>query len=195
MTAWNMARRGARAAAAAAALFGLTACGALEDAEVKAEYPSDHPTGTYYHGPGEDPRGESLFGGDGIVLFGGADYEAARAARAGAAGIGVNAFLWRASLDTLSFMPLSSADPFGGVIITDWYAPPETPRERFKATAYILERALRADGVRVAVFRQTSDEGGNWRDAPVGDTLSEELENTILTRARQLRIRAAAIGG
>src|SRR5438445_3668103 len=84
----------------------------------------------------------------------------------GAPGVGVNSLLWRASLDTISFMPLISADPFGGVIITDWYSPPQTPNERFKVNIYILGRALRADGIRASVFRQTN-ETGSWADAPV----------------------------
>ena len=105
----------------------------------------------------------------------------------GGAGIGVNSFLWRASLDTVSFMPLVSADPFGGVIITDWYSPPQTPSERFKVNVYILSRALRADGVRAAVFRQELA-GATWVDAPVAPSTSTDLENAILTRARQLRI-------
>jgi len=103
-------------------------------------------------------------------------------------GIGVNGFLWRASLDTLSFLPLSSADPFGGVIITDWYAPPESPAERFKVTVYILGRELRADGVRVAVFRQKRETGNEWQDATTGASTSTSLEDAILTRARELRI-------
>ena len=69
--------------------------------------------------------------------------------------LGVNSYLWHATLDTLSFMPLSSADPFGGVVITDWYSAPEAPNERMKVTVYILDRSLRADGLKVAVFRQT----------------------------------------
>ncbi len=104
------------------------------------------------------------------------------------AGIGVNTFLWRASLDTLSFLPLSSADPFGGVIITDWYAPPETAGERFKVTVYILDRQLRSDGVRVSVFRQVRDAEQGWIDAAVDEDTAVRLEDTILTRARQLRI-------
>lgn len=103
-------------------------------------------------------------------------------------GIGVNGFLWRASLDTLSFLPLSSADPFGGVIITDWYAPPESPEERFKVTVYILGRELRSDGVRVAVFRQKRENGTEWLDANTGENTSTSLENAILTRARELRV-------
>ena len=105
----------------------------------------------------------------------------------GATGVGVNSLLWRASLDTISFMPLVSADPFGGVIITDWYTPPQTPDERFKVNIYILGRALRADGVRASVFRQTN-QGGTWADAPVALNTSTDLENAILTRARQLRM-------
>jgi hypothetical protein len=103
-----------------------------------------------------------------------------------AGGIGVNAYLWRASLDTLSFMPLASADPYGGIIMTDWYSNPEKPDERFKATVYILDTRLRADGVNVALHKQTR-ETGEWRDAVAGGDTEEALENAILTRARQLR--------
>ena len=105
-------------------------------------------------------------------------------------GIAVNGFLWRASLDTMSFMPLSSADPFGGVIVTDWYVPPESPDERFKVQIYILDRQLRADGLRVSVFRQVRDAYGSWSAAPVKPETAPQLENAILTRARQLRIDA-----
>ena len=104
-------------------------------------------------------------------------------------GVAVNAYLWRASLDTINFIPLVSADPFGGVIITDWYTPAETPNERMKVQVTILDRELRADGVRVAVFKQqTAPRGGNWVDAQVDPRTSIDIENAILTRARQLRI-------
>ena len=108
----------------------------------------------------------------------------------GGATIGVNRYLWRASLDTISFMPLVSADPFGGVIITDWYAPPDSPYERFKMNVYILDSRLRVDGVKVNVFRQQLVDGREWRDAALGATTDTQLENAILTRARQLRIKA-----
>jgi hypothetical protein len=104
-------------------------------------------------------------------------------------GVAVNAYLWRASLDTINFIPLASADPFGGVIITDWYTPAETPNERMKVQVTILDRELRADGVRVSVFKQqTSPRGGNWVDAQVDPRTNIDIENAILTRARQLRI-------
>ncbi len=131
---------------------------------------------------GEERTG--LFGKGGLVLF---NTEDDKAHAGGGGGIGVNSFLWRASLDTISFMPVNSADPFGGVIITDWHAPPETPSERFKLNVYILGRALRADGVRVAVFRQIQDATG-WRDAPVAAHTDTRIEDAILTRARQLRL-------
>lgn len=106
--------------------------------------------------------------------------------------VGVNSFLWRATLDTLTFMPLASADPFGGVVITDWYAPPETPNERFKVTVYVLDRRLRADAVKVAVFREVRPEGASdWSAAPVDPRTALTLENAILTRARQLRIASS----
>ena len=101
--------------------------------------------------------------------------------------IGVNSFLWRASLDTISFMPVDSADPFGGVIITDWHSVGNVPNERFKLNVYILGRALRADGVRVAVFRQVPAALGTWRDVPLDDATATKIEDSILTRARQLR--------
>jgi len=129
-----------------------------------------------------------LSGDDGILVFG-----TDRSRREdGGVGIGVNAFLWRASLDTVSFMPLSSADPFGGVIISDWFAPPSAPGERFKLTVYILGRQLRSDGLRVAVFRQVA-QGGVWMDAPTSPGMAGEIEDRILARARELRIQAGGV--
>lgn len=105
-------------------------------------------------------------------------------------GLGVNSYLWRASLDTVSFMPLSSADPFGGVILTDWYTPQETPNERFKLNVFILNRQLKSDAIQVKVFRQIRS-GGSWKDAPAAEGSSRQLEDAILTRARQIRVTEA----
>ena len=102
--------------------------------------------------------------------------------------LGVNSFLWRAALDTMSFMPLISADPYGGLIITDWYSNPEKPDERFKATVYILDTRLRADGLNVALQKQTRAPDGSWREAAVAPQTETDLENAILTKARQLRV-------
>jgi len=114
-----------------------------------------------------------------------------RAAKAEKTGLGVNAYLWRGALDTLSFMPLASADPFGGVIITDWWQPPSVPNERFKATAYVLGPALRADAIRVSIFRQVRGDAGQWVDAPVNQENATEIENKVLARARELRTQGA----
>jgi Domain of unknown function (DUF3576) len=125
----------------------------------------------------------SLFGPGG--LFGSKDAKK----EGDGTGVAVNAYLWRASLDTINFIPLVSADPFGGVIITDWYTPAEQPNERMKVQITILDRELRADGVRVAVFKQqTGAKGGGWVDAQVDPRTNIDIENAILTRARQLRI-------
>jgi hypothetical protein len=132
-----------------------------------------------------------LGGTDGIMVVGTDRSSQRAAAEAGTSGIGVNAFLWRATLDTLSFMPLASADPFGGVIITDWYQPPGGGNERFRVTAYILGRTLRSDGVRVVVFRQELRQG-NWVDVAVARTTATELEDQVLNRARELRSQATA---
>jgi Domain of unknown function (DUF3576) len=105
--------------------------------------------------------------------------------------IGVNAYLWRAALDTVSFMPLVQADANGGVIVTDWYANPTNPGERMKLTVSILDQDLRADALRVAASRQVS-QGGGWVDSPVQAATVQKLEEVILTKARDLRRSAIA---
>ena len=126
---------------------------------------------------------KTIFGEGGISFFG--DDKDKGGGDGGA--LGVNSFLWRASLDTISFMPVGSADPFGGVIITDWHSTSEAPNERFKLNVYILGRTLRADGVRVAVFRQIKNGAAQWQDAGVPEQTGPRIEDAILTRARQLR--------
>jgi hypothetical protein len=128
----------------------------------------------------------SVLGGEGgISLLGPSRRDDAQQA---GSGLGVNSFLWRASLDTLAFLPIASADPFGGVILTDWYSPADGPGDRFKVNVYILDRQLRADALKVSVFRQVKDNSGTWRDATVAKETVSSMEDTILTRARQLRL-------
>ena len=105
--------------------------------------------------------------------------------------IGVNAYLWKASLDTLSFMPLVQADSNGGVIVTDWYVNPNSPTERMKLTVSILDQVLRADALRVAASREVL-RNGQWVSAPVQAATVQKLEDIILTRARDLRRAAVA---
>jgi hypothetical protein len=100
--------------------------------------------------------------------------------------IGVNSYLWRAALDTVSFAPLVQANPNSGVIITDWYANPRAPGERVKLTVAILDQELRADALRVSAARQVNQNGA-WADAPVTAATVQKLEDIILTRARDLR--------
>jgi Domain of unknown function (DUF3576) len=100
--------------------------------------------------------------------------------------IGVNAYLWRAALDTVSFAPLLQANPNSGVIITDWYANPKAPGERVKLTVAILDQDLRADALRVSATRETYQNGA-WVQAPVSAATVQKLEDIILTRARDLR--------
>jgi len=114
----------------------------------------------------------------------------ARVVSTQAPSIGVNTFLWRASLETLDFMPLAEVDPFGGVIITDWYANAEAPNERFKANVLILDTNLRADALTASIFKQVRGPGG-WDDAVVDEDTARQIENAILTRARALFIATA----
>jgi len=135
------------------------------------------------------PERGRMFGDSSITL--GATKSSGSGGSEEGAALGVNAYLWRGALDTLGFMPLASADPFGGVIITDWYQPPAGEGERFKATAYILGRQLRADGIRVSIFRQVL-RNGQWIDAPVSPVTTSEIENKVLARARELRSQTAS---
>lgn len=166
----------------AALALAAGACGNTSQTEYN--YPDKKP-GQKIDPTGSNKKYDGLLGQDGFSIFG------RSAPEDSGGGIGVNSFLWRASLDSVSFMPLASADPFGGVIITDWYSPPETPNERFKLNIFILGRQLRADGIKAAVFRQRKDAANNWVDAAVEAKTATELENAILTRARQLRIDTA----
>lgn len=161
--------------------------GCSSDENTVGEYPTGRRQGDstpYEYQKAEQEGG--LFGPKGL-FFGTDKKKAAEEGSGGGGGIGVNGFLWRASLDTVSFMPVNSADPFGGVIITDWYAMPEAPDERFKMNVYILGRSLRADGVRVSVFRQVKEGNGQWQDATVPSDANVKIEDAILSRARQLR--------
>ncbi len=115
----------------------------------------------------------------GFLIFGGPDKEAGDNV-----GITVNAFLWKATLDTLSFMPLSSADPFGGTILTDWHS--VTPDERFKANAFVIGKVLRSDAIRLTLFKQQRAMN-DWVDVPADEATARQLENAILNRARQLK--------
>lgn len=151
-----------------------------ESIESEAKYP----TGYDRNMTGGDVYGEkeSIVGDRGLKILGGRSKDDGNGS-----GIGVNGFLWRASLDTVSFMPLASADPFGGVILTDWYSPDDSLDERYKINVFILGRELRSDGVQVKVFKQIK-RGGAWADKPSDDSTARTLEDAILTRARQLRV-------
>jgi hypothetical protein len=129
----------------------------------------------------------TFFGDEGLTLYGSRSREA-KARQEDAGGVGVNSYLWRASLDTIDFMPVANADPFGGLITTDWYQPAEAPGERFKVQVLVRDKTLRADGVKVSIWRQARSENGDWLDASVDPNTALELENRILTRARQLKI-------
>jgi hypothetical protein len=128
-----------------------------------------------------------LTGDDGFTLFGGGREK-------GEDSLPINRFLWQASLDVLSFIPLASTDPFGGVILTEWTTLAEAPNERLKLTVYITSSELRSDAVRVSVFRQKrqgNKADGAWQDAASDPKTASDLENAILTRARELRVAAA----
>ena len=126
-----------------------------------------------------------------LAACGGRERPTADLAAAQVSTIGVNSYLWRASLETVSFAPLLQADSAGGVIVTDWYANPSNSGERVKLTVSILDQDLRADALRVAASRQVS-QAGTWVDAPVQAATVQQLEDIILTKARELRRQAVS---
>jgi Domain of unknown function (DUF3576) len=169
--------------AAVTALLAVTACSS-DDVKPNPTAPDFSGLGS---GSAGDPSVARLGGDDSGTIFGiGKGTNKDQGGGGAGAGLGVNAFLWRGALDTIAFMPLASADPFGGVIITDWYTPPGTSGERFKATIYILSRDLRSDGIRVNIFRQVL-QNGQWVDASVAESTVADIENKVLARARRMR--------
>jgi uncharacterized lipoprotein len=167
----------------------LAGCGGPNQRQVQNDEYGDYRLGRV--------RNRPLGSNAGLVVFGvDKDREAREAAAAGGGGggggVSVNAYLWRAALDTLAFMPIQAADPFGGTIITDWYSPASAERERFRAQALLSGRQLRSDGVRVQVFRQVQGTNGTWTDAAVAPGTASEMEDRVLARARELRSQSAA---
>ena len=157
------------------AVLTLSACSGVKTEESYPEFDSQR-----------RPHG-SLTGDDGFTLFGGGR-------KKGEDSLPINRFLWQASLDVLSFIPLASTDPFGGVILTEWTTLAEAPNERLKLTVYITSQELRSDAVRVSVFRQKrqgNKADGTWQDVASDPKTATDLENAILTRARELRVAAA----
>ncbi len=159
-----------------------------------------NPTPMDYMGLGSGGAGDASSAGrlggeeSGVVLGTTKDGGKSATGGGGGGGIGVNAYLWRGALDTLGFMPLNAIDPTGGVIITDWYSSPDSVGERFKATAYVLTKDLRSDGVHVVFFRQVL-QGGQWVDTPMADSTASQIEDKVLARARKLRTQTVGDNG
>ncbi len=160
-------------------MLAMSGCSFWSSGEAKYPTGADRNTGKSNDIYSEAP---SIFGEGG--MFG-----SQKKSGPGEDGVAVNGHLWRAALDTVSFMPLASADPFGGTIITDWYTAPSTPNERTKLNVFILGRELKSDAISVKVFRQVRG-GGGWKDASVAKDTGIKLEDAILTRAREMRIAA-----
>lgn len=162
---------------AGASLISLQACESAKSGEAK------YPTGKHRSSTGGDIYAEpkSIFGEGGLKLLGGSS------SKAGDHVITVNSYLWRASLDTVSFMPIASVDPFGGVILTDWYAAANKPDERYKLNIFVLGSQLRSDAIKVTVFKERK-QGSQWKTAPLDEEMARQIEDTILTRARELRV-------
>lgn len=163
----------------------LAACADKASSErAESNLPTSGPKDAY------NPNEEGIFGEGGLSVDRALSGDIFRDGSEGQDGdsLPVNKFLWKASLDTLSFLPLASTDPFTGVIATDWGASPTTPGERFKVTAYMVRPALAASSLKVAVYRELRNDEGVWVPAPVDPDTARKLEDAILVRARQIRI-------
>ena len=156
----------------------IVGCSSVDNLKSEADYPRS---------PEEQRRERlgKLSGEGGLKLFGGSDDSKSSSANVG---IGINSYLWRATLDTLSFMPLASADPFGGVIITDWHEDQKTRGERFKVNVVILDQKLTSNALSVSIFKQDFNKLRGWADTKANPQLVRDMEHKILTRARELRV-------
>jgi hypothetical protein len=148
----------------------LTSCGSVP---IEPDYPKS-----------QDQIMEERVGkltGEGIVLFGGKNSSKATE------GINVNSYLWRAALDSVYFMPLISADPFGGTIVTDWYNQHPDSNERYKLNIIIVGAELRPDAIKVAAFKQIKNRGGAWQDTTISSELASDIEDRIILKAREFK--------
>lgn len=176
------ARRFARPVALTVLAALLTACGG-DYAPQKDAAPPGGPKKQY------NPNETTVFGDKGVSVGNIRSLKGIFGSKQNNQGqLPVNKYLWQASLDTLSFLPLASSDPFTGVIATDWGTTPQTPTERVKVTAFITSSALSAASLKVAVYREVRNADGVWVPAPVSAETPRKLEDAILTRARQIRI-------
>jgi len=183
--------------AAVAGFAGLaSACGGGGDLAADEDVVGPKPGPTREYDPDYD---KSVLGDDGVSFGSGGLNSGSVGGILGGSGdekgrLPVNKYLWQGALDTLSFLPLVSSDPFTGVIATDWGSTAEAPGERLKVTAYILNPNLSAASLKVAVYREIRNEEGLWSPAPVSVDTALKLEDAILTRARQIRIAGLESG-
>ncbi len=158
--------------------LGLVACSGVDK---EARYPTGMDRDGLDQGDIYSEK-QSIFGEGGLSILGGDDKR-----DGGPDAITVNSYLWRASLDTVSFMPLTNVDPFGGVILTDWYSDESKPDERYKLNVFVIGSQLRSDAIKVSAFQQKKKRG-KWVDIAVDETIATRIEDAILTRARQVRV-------
>ena len=131
--------------------------------------------------------GGGLFGNDGIDFFGGDDKEEAGSTSFASIGMPINPYLWSASLETLSFMPLCSADPFGGTIFTEWYSSETNENERCKINVFISGAELKTQNLRVSSFCEVF-KNNKWVGVGTNNKNNISLENAILNKAKKLKL-------
>ena len=131
--------------------------------------------------------GGGLFGKDGINLF---DTDGNKKQEGGFTTVGmpINPYLWSASLETLNFIPLSSADPFGGTIFTDWYSTESNENERCKVNVFISGAELKTQNLRVTSFCEVFKKN-KWVGVKTNNQDNIDLENAILNRAKKLKLK------
>ena len=134
--------------------------------------------------------GGGLFGKKGLSMSGLINQDSETNTVVGSIGMSINAFLWQGALDTLSFMPLSSADPIGGTIITDWYSSTNNPDERCKLNIFISGKELKTQNLRVASFCQNYQDN-RWVNKDISDDNNIKLENAILNKAKKLKLESS----
>ena len=128
--------------------------------------------------------GGGLLGKKGLSL---GDINKSEKTTTAAIGFPINPYLWKGSLETVDFMPIASADPFAGIIITDWYTSQSSPNERCKINIFIKGHEMKTDNLKVNSFCQSLS-NGQWVDIKNNIDNDAKLENAILNKAKKIRL-------
>jgi hypothetical protein len=99
--------------------------------------------------------------------------------------------MWKATLKTLEFLPLSNTDYSGGIIVYDWYSQTNNPREQIKISVRFLSNELKSDSIKVIAHKKICDSAEKCSNSTLDEKFSNTVKENIITSARLLKIEEA----